>query len=376
MDISTMIESAASALPGYAAMILGIAFLILIHELGHWAVARFFGFKTPVFSIGFGKREWSLVLGTFWETEFRLSPILLGGYVSIPELQDETTAVEMLKGTGQDGEVKNFAVWKKISVAIAGVTMNMIFAVVAIAMLFAFIGEPSAKINHTGVAGLSQEITVASDAGIQPGDVFVSVDGQTVTTPDDLKSALSKAGGNPVTVIVDRGGSPVTVTLTPTDDGLIGIALSVDAEQVYTPMGIGEASAKAVGATYDATVGMFKGFGMMLGLVETPKNLPDGAADVHGVVGIVQIGAQAFDLGIFQFVWILAMISINLAVLNILPIPMLDGGHILFFTYEGITGKPVPVELKNKLSMIFFMLLMGLMVYGLFNDITKPISLK
>ena len=104
--------------------------------------------------------------------------------------------------------------------------------------------------------------------------------------------------------------------------------------------------------------------------------MPDGATDVHGVVGIVQIGAGAFSQGAFAFLSIVALISLNLAVLNILPIPLLDGGHIMFYTIEAVRGKPVSMKTRALLSNIFFMLLIWLMLYGLFNDITKPINIK
>lgn len=120
---------------------------------------------------------------------------------------------------------------------------------------------------------------------------------------------------------------------------------------------------------------MFKGIGMMLGTVEPPPNLPAGATDVHGIVGIVSIGQQAYEQGAFAFIWLLAMISLNLAVMNILPFPPLDGGHILFYTIEGIFRKPVTVKIRTRLTNVFFLLFVLLMLLGLFNDIFKPIKL-
>lgn len=362
----------AANLPGIAAMIFGFAFLILFHELGHWLVARAFGFKTPVFSIGFGKREWSLVLGTWWQTEFRISPILLGGYVSIPELSDETT---IGKKKEDDSTAKFFPAWQKIAVALAGVTFNMILAVVMIASLFAFIGKPAPDILSTSVRGLSSEITIAQDAGLETGDRFVSIDGVSVKTPDDLIGALQSNKGKQVVVVVDRHGFPVEVQVTPDQDGRIGIALDAEVVAKYERQPVGTAIVDGVKTTASSTVAMVKGIGMMVGLVEKPASLPDGATDVHGVVGIVQIGAQAFDQGIFAFIWLLAMLNINLAIMNVLPLPMLDGGHVVFFTVEGIIRRPVSPAFKERLYRLTFMLLMMLMVYALYNDIFKPIQL-
>lgn len=376
MELTSLAALIGGAIPGILAMIAGVVFLIFIHELGHWFVARMLGFQTPVFSIGFGKREHSLVLGTFWETEFRLSPILLGGYVSIPELQDESTASEIAKQSGQDlNNFKVHAVWKRISVAVAGVAMNFLFAVVAIAALFAFIGKPSMEVNSTSIANLSTQVTIAQDAGLAAGDKFVSVGGQAVKTPDDLVAAVRAHKNQPVVIVVERQGQPVSVTVTPNADGQIGIGIAVDAVRKYTPVGAGQAIGEGFSTSVTSTVEMFKGIGMMVGLVDPPANLPEGATDVHGIVAIVSIGQQAFDQGVFTFVWILAMISLNLAIMNILPFPPLDGGYVLFFSIEGIFRKPVPVSIRMKLTQVFFLLFVLLMFWGLFNDIFKPIKL-
>lgn len=356
-------------LPSIIIMILGLCLLITIHELGHWLVARLCGMQTPVFSIGFGKREWSWVIGKFWETEFRIAPILAGGYVSIPELLDESTLNEVAK---QGGEVpKNFRVfpvWQRIAVAAAGVVFNLVSAVLMLFALFAFQGQPDYKVHHTFIKDLSGQVTTARDAGLQPQDQFVSVDGRKIVAPDDLSQALKDNKGKPVTVVVKRPGGEFTTTVTPNGDGVIGISLGVNAERYYKEMSVGEAAAQSVtvtGRMLDMTV---KGFGMMFGLVEKPANISDADMEVRGIVGIVQMGAGALGSGVFDFVWFLVVISINLAVMNILPVPMLDGGHIVFFLIEGITGKPVNAKTKAVLSNLFFVLLIGLFALGLFND--------
>lgn len=364
-------------LPSIIIMILGLCLLITIHELGHWLVARLCGMQTPVFSIGFGKREWSWVIGKFWETEFRVAPILAGGYVSIPELLDESTLNEVAK---QGGEVpKNFRVfpvWQRIAVAAAGVVFNLVSAVLMLFALFAFQGQPDYKVHHTFIKDLSAQVTTARDAGLQPQDQFVSVDGRKIVAPDDLSRALKDNKGKPVTVVVKRTGGEFTTTVTPNGDGVIGISLGVNAERYYKEMSVSEAAAQSVtvtGRMLDMTV---KGFGMMFGLVEKPANISDADMEVRGIVGIVQMGAGALGSGVFDFVWFLVVISINLAVMNILPIPMLDGGHIVFFLIEGITGKPVNAKTKAVLSNLFFVLLIGLFALGLFNDMKHIVGGK
>lgn len=365
------------ALPGMMAMIAGMAALIFIHELGHWLVARILGFQTPVFSVGFGNRKHSLVLGTFWKTEFRLSPIPLGGYVSIPELQDESTALAGARQPGQDLTGFNvFPVWKRILVAVAGVVMNVLFAIFAIAALYTFIGKPSTQLNSILIAKLSAQLTTASDAGLSIGDRFISVGGQAVKTPADLIAALGAHKGMPVEIVVSRLGQTIAVIITPNENGQIGLeAVTTEAILKHTPVEPGQALREGANISFKTMYDMFRGIGMMLRTVEPPPNVPAGATDVHGIVGIISIGQQVYEQGAFAFIWLLSIISLNLAVINILPFPPLDGGHILFFAIEGTFGKPAPVKIKNRITNVFFSLFVLLMLLGLFNDIFKPIRL-
>ncbi|MBS1993326.1 MAG: site-2 protease family protein [Cyanobacteria bacterium SZAS LIN-3] len=355
---------------GILVMILSLTFLITIHEAGHWIVARLLGFQTPVFSIGFGPRKWSIVLGKFWDTEFRLAPILAGGYVSLPEMQDETTAKELSKQQGAElKELRFFPVWKRIAVALAGVTFNFIGAVAMLFMLFAFMGEPSMKVDSTLVKGLDTTVTIARDAGLQPGDTFVSVGGKTVVSPDDLGKALSASKGQPVVVVVKRGGQDVSVNVTPNQDGHIGVALDVNGQQIFVPVSVGKAAGDAGRVTTSLLGQTAKGIGMMLHIVPRPAEIPASAMEVRGIVGIVQMGGAAFGMGIFNFVWFLVVISVNLIIMNLLPLPVLDGGHVVFFLWEKVSGKPVNAELKGKLYTVFFFLLISLFLLGFFNDL-------
>lgn len=256
---------------GIIVMVLSLTFLITIHEAGHWIVARLLGFQTPVFSIGFGPRKWSIVLGKFWNTEFRLAPILAGGYVSLPEMQDETTAKELLEQQGVElKELRFFPVWKRIAVALAGVTFNFIGAVVMLFLVFACMGEPSTKIDSTIVKSLTTQVSIAKDAGIQPGDTFVSVGGKSVVTPDDLSKALGASKGQPVAVVVKRGAQDVTVNVTPNQDGHIGVGLDVNGTQIYVPVPATKAAYDAGRITTSLVGQTVKGFGMMLGIVKRP----------------------------------------------------------------------------------------------------------
>ncbi len=351
---------------GVTTMLLGLVLLILVHEAGHWLVARYYGFKTPVFSIGFGTRNMSWVLGTFWETEFRITPFLLGGYVSIPELQDESTMLELQKQSGGDAskvQYKVFPVYQRMLVAIAGIVMNVLTALVIFAALFFFVGKMTAT-PTTQVAGFAEQVTIARDAGVQLQDVIVTVNGVKTDSPQLVMQTLQTRKNLVTQIGVNRGGSPVEVSVTPNDKGQIGIAFTLKVEA--NKLSFGSALVESGKTTYDAIAGMFHGLGMMVGLVEKPQG-----AEMRGLIGIVQMGSDAYSMGWYQFNWLLAMISLNLAVMNILPIPALDGGHMLFFTIEGLRGKPVNPALKGRVTLLFVAMLMLLFVYMTGADLLR-----
>lgn len=358
---------------GIIAMIAGLALLIVLHELGHWAVAQWRGMQTPVFSIGFGRPY--IVLGRWRGTEFRLTPWLLGGYVSLPEMADETTVKEYLKENGQDPtRFKQFKVWERAAVAVAGVTMNVLVAVVITFGLFAFAGTPDVRPTDAYVAELSKSNPIAHDAGLQPGDIVVSVDGQAVHSPADLMRLLTTHKGTPAQLVIERGGRQMPVTVTPNADGRIGIAIGAHVERSFKRITVGEAAVATLRFNRDVCVQMVKGIGMMLHIVPTPKDLPEGATDVHGLVAIVQVGNTAYNAGWYSFCMMLVLISLNLAIFNILPVPLLDGGYLIFLALEKIRGKPLNREVQGLLFLVFAMLLVGLFLLGLFNDLFKPIN--
>lgn len=378
MDLLSTLAMSMGSLPGILAMIAGLSILIIVHEFGHWFVAQLLGFKTPIFSIGFGKPY--IVFARFRGTEFRLTPWLIGGYVAIPELGDETSAKEWMKASNIDDSNFNFeykAIWKRALVAVAGVVMNVILAVVLLFGLFAAKGVPYQDVVPNTVivynVEASKDVTIAKDAGIQSMDRIVAINGQPVSTFEEVRDALQANKGNSITITVLRNGTEVSITLTPSAEGKIGVSMGPEVVQKFKEVGAGEAATLAVTGTYNGLTGILKGFGMMVGLVEKPADLPENATDVHAIVGIVQLGASMFEQGLLDFVMFLVMISLNLAVFNILPIPLLDGGHLMFMAIEKVRGKPLSREVQGKILSIFFMLFMLLLAYGLFNDFTKPI---
>src|SRR5262249_49335550 len=363
----------------FLVMIAALMLLILIHEFGHWIVARKLGFSTPVYSIGFGKPY--LVIGRKWGTEFRVTPWLLGGYVAIPELGDESSAKEFMAAHGFDTSgytYKFHPVWKRTLVAIAGVAMNVLFALVVTFGLLAAVGKPYADVKDVFISNVNANpaVTIARDAGLQSNDVIVAVDGQAVKSPNDLVKLVTAHKGTPAVLTVQRPGesAPRTITVVPNADGKIGIAIGAHQELKFEKVGVGQAAGQSVTYNVDLAKQMLKGLGMLLHIVPKPADLPDAATEVHGIVAIVQIGATALGFGPYIFIDFLVRISMMLAVMNILPVPLLDGGYLLFLGLEKLRGKPLSKETQSRILGVSFFLLMGLMLLGLFNDVFKPVK--
>lgn len=261
--------------------ILGIAFLVFFHELGHWLAARSLGLKTLVFSVGFGSKATSISLGKFWETEFRLGLIPLGGFVVIPELQDEASGRAVLLEHGLD-EACFVAqpVWKRAIVAASGPLANVILAYCFYVVLL---------IQHRHLMPL-------------------------------------------------------------------------------------DAISAAVGTTFSAASSVVAGMLMMLHLVAADPALPAGALDIHGVLGIFQVVQHSANSSIITFGQLLAYLSLNLAVINLVPLPSLDGGTLLFLAIEKMLGRPLSVELRTNLTLVAVLCLILITGVGLVNDLTKPVS--
>jgi len=202
--------------------------------------------------------------------------------------------------------------------------------------------------------------------------VILAADGHTVVTPDDLHNALASHTEQPVILHIRRGAGELDVTVTPNANGQIGIMIGATEKMAYRPVSAGEAFDASARITASGTGQIIYAIGGMLHLV--PPTPGADASSVHSMIGIVQFGANAWQASFVSFVFLLATISLNLAVFNILPIPVLDGGYVLFMAIEKVRGKPLAVETQNKLKMMFFYLLIGLFIFGMVNDVLHPIG--
>ena len=339
--------------------VLAISFLIFFHELGHFLVARMLGVKVNTFSIGFGEKIYTKNVGG---TDYCLSAIPLGGYVQLKG-QDDTDP----KAKNYDADSYNvLSPIKRIYILFAGPFFNFILAFF-IYILLGFIGIE----KRAPIVGYIVEGSAAESAGIAVNDKILAVNGVKINEWDDISKNVKL---DPSAILIDRNGSSITINLTPKigetinpfnekiQQPLIGIKSNVEVVKIYHT---GLESLKfAFGETVEASKLIFKSF----------EKLVVGAVPLKEVGGIVQIAdvtSKAAKISLSVLLTIVALISVNLGVLNLFPIPALDGGHILFNIYELIFRREINERVLVTLTYCGWALLLGIMVLATFNDIMR-----
>jgi regulator of sigma E protease len=333
-----------------------LSVLVLAHELGHFVVAKRAGIKVQEFGFGYPPRLIGVKIG---ETTYSINLLPLGGFV------------RMLGENGAPDDPESFAAKPKrvrAAVLAAGSAMNLLL----IPVLFSIglmIGEPvpCEDCRRVEVYGV-QAGSPAEQAGLQPEDVFVSLNGRPIQDTEDVREAIRAAGDQPVDVAVLRGGQPVNVQITPRPSGpdnqpTIGIQLGPEVVVVRYP--IWEAIPMGLQRTGELIRVFFSGLGQMLAR-EAP-------ADLAGPVGIAQMTGQAARAGWVYLLQFTAFLSLNLAVFNMFPIPGLDGARLAFVLVEGLRGRRVNPQTEGVIHFIGLMLLLTLMAYVSVNDVRRLI---
>ena len=344
--------------------LLVLSALIFFHELGHYSAARFFGVYVEVFSIGFGKKLFSFQwIGTQWQ----ISAIPLGGYVKMKGQDDsDPTAIS----NDRDSYTAKKP-WQRIIILLAGPLAN--FALAWVFFYAIALGGPQAL---SPVIGKIVTESPAHQAGLQNGDKILSINGKSITAWDELSEAIKTSEGA-LTLAVDRNGTQSFITLTPRISGTTNLFKEKIQQRMVgiAPAGVthtlnlsfAETITYASKQTYETSFLIFQSVQKLLTGVVPAK-------EVGGVVSIVQITADATAYGWMSLLFFSALISVNLGVLNLLPIPALDGGHIMFNLYEMIRRKAPSEEVIYRLTVGGWILLLGLMSLGLYNDITRLIQ--
>jgi len=365
-----------------------LSVLIIVHEFGHFSVARFFGFQTPVFGIGlpFGP---SWTIGEKWGTQFRIHALLLGGYVAIPELGDESNLAQEAYGVPLK-PFRKFPIWQRALVAVAGVTMNVIFAFIVMIAMVATLGVPVDKVY---VEDLPENITVARDAGVRVGDRIAAIDSVKVKATEQVIDYLSKRKSTDVTLHIMREpealrrtpegeakATPVDIKTKTNADGKLGMMLIQPIEKINgSPLEIvGQAYSELAGLTSQMVSTLCHMTQQILfGWMEhrAPGSPPAaGIGDLHGVIVVIKWGADIAQTDWTKLFTFTALISMDLAIVNLLPIPALDGGHLFFMLLEAIRGKPMEEKIQSELVKWGFISLIALMAVIMVNDIRALVT--
>ncbi len=335
--------------------------LIFFHELGHYTAARILGVYVEVFSIGFGRKVASF---RWLNTEWRIAMIPLGGYVKMKGQED----LDPAKSSSDEDSYNSKTPLQRIVILLAGPAANFLLAFV----LYLAIGFGGPQTLSPVVGEVLKE-SPAAEAGLQKNDRIVAINGVSIETWEAMAEAIKNAHGT-IDVTVERGHYIEHLHITPkisetenmfkekVQRKMIGIS---SAGVTHTlDLGFTESLEYAANETYKASLLIFKGVQKLI-----TGDIP--AKELGGVVSIVQITSDASKVGWMALLFFSALISVNLGILNLLPIPALDGGHIMFNLYEMITRRVPSETVLVNLTIAGWVLLLGLMSLGLYNDINR-----
>ena len=343
--------------------------LVFVHELGHYLIARRNGVRVEVFSIGFGPElfGWTDRAGTRW----KISAVPLGGYVKMFGDADPASmpSADVREMTPEERAVAfhHKRLPQRAAVVAAGPAMNFVFAIVALAVLFATVGQPSTPPQ----VGTVQAGSAAETSGVQPGDTIVSIDGQPITRFEDVQRIVRLDPGEPLSVVVKRGDKDLTLAVTPklsevTDRfgnkhqyGLLGIVGQGEQFVRYDPF---SAVVHAVGATGETISVTLQGVWQMIVGAR-------GTEDLGGPLRIAQISGEISTIGPAALLDLMAVLSINLGLITLCPIPVLDGGHLLFYAAEALRGRPLGQRAQEYGFRFGLALVLTLMVFATWNDL-------
>lgn len=347
-----------------------ISVIVFVHEFGHYWVAKKSGVKIDSFSIGFGPEifGWNDKSGTRW----KLSLVPMGGYVKMfgdDSAASTPDAAKVKKMTAAERKVAFHTQSLPIKFAIvsAGPVANFILAIVIFTFFFSHYGKPVALPQ----VGEVKAESAAAQAGLQKGDMILTLDGSAVHDFSDIRNLVALSPNIPIAVEYERAGEKRTTTLTPAlvesvdvfgNKARMGVIGVTSGEMRHEELAPGQAFVTSITETYGICARTLKALGQMI----------TGTRPADELSGILRIGDYSGDAvkqGMQMVLWFMAVLSINLGLVNLFPVPMLDGGHLFFYMVEAVRGKPLPERMQEVFFRFGFALLMALMVFATFNDL-------
>jgi regulator of sigma E protease len=358
-----------SAAPHYIiSLLILLTVVVFVHELGHFWVARRCGVRVDVFSVGFGAElfGWTDRYGTRW----KFSAVPLGGYVKM-----FGQAERVLEADGREREMSaaeravafhHKSVLQRAAIVFAGPAANYILTIVSLAILYVIVGM--VVIPQRSIVGEVMPNSAAEEAGVKVGDRLVSVNGRPAELFDDLLAAVTGSNGQPLQVELERGTEQLQITVQPrletsASDGSKKVyRLGIRPAREYEPQPILEAAGLAVVQTFQAS-------GQILVVLWEMITGTRSSEELGGVLRIGKIAGDVAKQSYVEFLFLIPMLSLNLGLLNLFPIPLLDGGHLTFYAIESIRGRPLGERAQEWGLRIGVAFVLGLMVFATWNDL-------
>ena len=349
--------------------------LVTVHELGHYLVGRWFGVKADAFSVGFGKEiaGYTDKHGTRW----KLSVLPLGGYVQFRgDMNPASVPDGDTEKTHEPGSFQGAALWKRALIVAAGPVTNLLVAIGIFAFFFSIYGNPviTGDVDSRTIGAFAEE-SAARDAGLEIGDTIIAIDGDAVEEFKDIQDEVMINPGRDMIVTVERDGSeiefPLTTARVEITDGFGNVSVigrmgfeSARGRYEFQEVSVLQSVPLAVERCWDITVMMVTGIKQILTGERSIKEL-------GGPVKIAKYSGEQLSMGMIAFVNFAALISLNLAFINLLPIPALDGGHLAFYAAEAVRKKPVGPRATELAYRTGIAIVLMLMVVVTFNDLVS-----
>lgn len=351
-------------------VLLGI--LVFVHEFGHFLVARLSGVQVTDFSIGFGKQLWGFT--DKHNTKWKICAIPLGGYCQFLGDADAASAgsSEEVKELSEEDKKKAFPFqnpWKKLAIVLGGPGFNYLFAIIVFTLMFAFLG----KFSFPPVVGEVIAGGAADKAGIVKADRILSINGHEVESFSEITTEISLTTGGVAEVKLDRAGEVMELSVPlemmkveangqTTERPMLGIKSMNTMELDHERMSLPDAVVEACSETWRITEGTLRGVGQMI----TGKR---GSEDLGGILRIAEMsGDISRKNGMLDFIAFMALLSINLGLINLFPIPVLDGGHVVIYLVEIVSRREINAKVKENLFKAGFALILALMIFATWND--------
>jgi len=350
------------------AFLLAVVVIVFIHEMGHFLMGRWAGVNIEAFSVGFGKEIFGFNdrHGTRW----KLCWIPLGGYV---RFEGDTNAASMPDASVKPSpkSLHGAVLWKRFLIVLAGPLANFVLAIAIFTVAFAFVGTP---VNEPRVDEVVAD-GAAKAAGLMAGDFIRQIDGIAMNSFSDVQDTMFMHGTEPLSLTVERAGQRLAITLTPklveVEDSLgskakmtqIGIKHDPKNDpQAFVKLGPIDAVNKGIHQTWTVVAATLHQVGKIITGNES-------SAQMHGPIGVAKVAGDTAMMGVWPFIAFIAFISISIGLVNLFPIPMLDGGHLLFYLIEGVIGRPVSPMAQEWSFRIGLSALLMLMVLVSTNDV-------